>query len=390
VRHANLYFTASCCSQVSRYGFVRGGSPWLNYSVDGDVSLNSSNDHMWKSNHGNFAGCEKSLPQQPPPWADAAKWAACRAVLARGGGPKKRAKTDCCYCKSIADVVDSDHDEQGFATGGTLRRLEHVAASAGVDTRQLWQSVDDVLLREMATEQKHFQRNAAAAKHRGLRNSQKSQQFTDQLSRWATPFTADVGFAADGRAYLFETLLQPSWKGPGFQWTEAADREKLGIYSSLMLAMAPMMLHPAADEHHKRLLAPLNLPTSAQEETRFFLHTQGLASTLGFRRAWPAPPRFAAQEPLTGILDERDERFAAMLHAQGLLLPGMQGHSDSAQPDLWGGPTSNPAARTAPRWPVGNGTLYSQPNPKFSTRGTKCVETPRIVQEWHRTRSARE
>ena len=84
--------------------------------------------------------------------------------------------------------------------------------------------------------------------------------------------------------------------------------------------MAPMMLHPAADEHHKRLLAPLNLPTSAQEETRFFLHTQGLASTLGFRRAWPAPPRFAAQEPLTGILDERDERFAAMLHAQGLLL----------------------------------------------------------------------
>ena len=53
----------------------------LNYSVDGDASLNSSNDHMWKSNHGNFAGCEKSLPPQPPPWADAAKWAACRAVL---------------------------------------------------------------------------------------------------------------------------------------------------------------------------------------------------------------------------------------------------------------------------------------------------------------------
>ena len=339
---------------------------------------------MWKSNHGNFAGCEKSLPPQPPPWADAAKWAACRAVLARGGRPIK----DCCFCKSVADVIDSDHDEQGFATGGMLRRLEHVAASAGVDTWQLWRSVDDVLLREMATEQKHFQRNAAAAEHRvehrGPQNSKTSQQFISQLSRWSTPFTTDVGFAADGRAYLYETLLQPSWKGPGFQWTEAADREKLGIYSSLMLAMAPMMLHPAADEHHKRLLAPLNLSTSAKEEARFFLHTQGLASTLGFRRAWPAPPRSAAQEPLTGILNERDERFAAMLYAQGLLLPGMQGHSDSAQPDLWGGPTANPAARTAPRWQVGNGTLYSQPNPKFATRGTKCVETTRIVQEWHR------
>ena len=358
---------------------MRGGSPWLNYSVDGDASLNSSNDHMWKSNHGNFAGCEKSLPPQPPPWADAAKWAACRAVLARGGRPNQ----DCCFCKSVADVVDSDHDEQGFATGGTLRRLEHAPASAGVDTSQLWQSVDDVLLREMATEQKNFQRNAAAAgnrlQHRGPKNSK-----TSQLSRWATLFTADVGFAADGRAYLYETLLQPSWKAPGFQWTEAADREKLGIYSSLMLAMAPMMLQPAADEHHKRLLAPLNLSTSAKEEARFFLHTQGLASTLGFRRAWPAPPRSAAQEPLTGILNERDERFAAMLYAQGLLLPGMQGHSDSAQPDLWGGPTANPAARTAPRWQVGNGTLYSQPNPKFATRGTKCVETTRIVQEWHR------
>jgi len=329
---------------------------------------------MWKSNHGNFAACEKSLPPQPPPWADAAKWAACGAVLARGGRPTN----DCCFCKSVAGVVDLEHDEQGFATGGTLRRLEHVAASAGVDAWQLWQSVDDVLLREMATEQKHFQRDAAAAEHGGERGG--------HLSRWATPFTADVGFAADGRAYLYETLLQPSWKGPGFQWTEAADREKLGIYSSLLLAMAPMMLHPAADEHHKRLLAPLDLSTSAKEEARLFLHTQGLASTLGFRRAWPAPPRSAAQGPLAGIIDERDERFAAMLCAQGLLLPGMRGHSESAHPDLWGGPTADPAARATPRWQAGNGTLYSEPNPKFATRDTKCADTPRIVQEWHRAR----
>ena len=267
---------------------MRGGSPWLNYSVDGDASLNSSNDHMWKSNHGNFAGCEKSLPPQPPPWADAAKWAACRAVLARGGRPNQ----DCCFCKSVADVVDSDHDEQGFATGGTLRRLEHAAASAGVDTSQLWQSVDDVLLREMATEQKNFQRNAAAAgnrlQHRGPKNSK-----TSQLSRWATLFTADVGFAADGRAYLYETLLQPSWKAPGFQWTEAADREKLGIYSSLMLAMAPIMLQPAADEYHKSLLAPLNLSTSAKEEARFFLHTH---PRFGFNAG--LPPRMASAAAL--------------------------------------------------------------------------------------------
>ena len=235
---------------------------------------------MWKSNHGNFAACEKSLPPQPPPWADAAKWAACGAVLARGGRPTN----DCCFCKSVAGVVDLEHDEQGFATGGTLRRLEHVAASAGVDAWQLWQSVDDVLLREMATEQKHFQRDAAAAEHGGERGG--------HLSRWATPFTADVGFAADGRAYLYETLLQPSWKGPGFQWTEAADREKLGIYSSLLLAMAPMMLHPAADEHHKRLLAPLDLSTSAREEARLLFAHARLGFNLGL------PPRMASAAAL--------------------------------------------------------------------------------------------
>ena len=33
---------------------------------------------------------------------------------------------------TVADVIDYEHDEMGFATSGTLRRLEHVAAAAGL------------------------------------------------------------------------------------------------------------------------------------------------------------------------------------------------------------------------------------------------------------------
>lgn len=98
------------------------------------------------------------------------------------------------------------HDPELMGGLDKARRLE----AAGKPFVMMTLTNDDVLLREMATEQKNFQRNAAAAEHRLQHRGPKNSK-TSQLSRWATLFTADVGFAADGRAYLYETLLQPSW-----------------------------------------------------------------------------------------------------------------------------------------------------------------------------------
>ena len=136
-----------------------------------------------------------TTPAKPPPWRDAGQYGQCK-------------KKQCCVCMTVADVNDLDNDEMGFATSGTLRRLEHVAAAAGFEPRRIWQNVDEALTRQFIAEQRRFQAEANGA----------------PLSRWATLFSADVGFAADGRAYLYENLLMPNWKRPGYFWHEAVDR----------------------------------------------------------------------------------------------------------------------------------------------------------------------
>ena len=104
---------------------------------------------------------------------------------------------------------------------------------------------------------------------------------------------------------------------------------------------------------------------------------------------WPAPPRAPERPSFNGVLDTRDVAFARHLHERGLLLPGMDVDDDDAlggaglTSDAWGGTSANPAARGTPRWPVGNGRLFAPPNPKLGNgRGEKCVESPRIVEEW--------
>ena len=348
---------------TSRYGFFRGGTPWMNYSAQDDFG--SANGPMWNVNRGVEAKCEDSPPGNPPPWRDPATYGACR-------GRGARASRKCCVCMTVADVIDHEHDEKGFATSGTLRRLDHVAAAAGLDVRRVWQSADEALIRQFVAEQRRFQAESKGA----------------PLSRWATLFSADVGFAADGRAYLYENLLMPNWKRPGYYWHEAVDRaDAIGIYSGQMLAMAPLLMAPEADMFHAQLLAPLGLAETAKKEASDFLRTQGLASFLGFRRTWPTPPRAPAHS-LDAVADERDVTFARMLNQHRLLLGGMDVLSaERANSDAWGGTSANPAERSAPRWPVGRGVLWSTPS--GPGRGNKCDDTPRILESWAEEARAR-
>ena len=35
------------------------------------------------------------------------------------------------------------------------------------------------------------------------------------LPLWHTPFSMDVAFASDGKAFIYDTHLAPTWKRPG-------------------------------------------------------------------------------------------------------------------------------------------------------------------------------
>ena len=336
---------------TSRYGFFRGGTPWLNYSMDADFK--QANINMWNVNKGVEAKCQTSPPANPPPWRDADSYRKCK---------QKQWKTQCCICLTVADVFDIENDEAGFATGGTLKRLEQVATAAGLDPRRVWQSAEEAIIRSLMAEQRSYQREAQGA----------------PLSRWATLFSTDVGFAADGRAYLYENLLMPNWKRPGYFWHEAVDRaQNIGIYSGQMLAMAPLLMKPDVNTFHSQLLAPLGLGKVEAREVIEFLRTQGLASELGFRRTWPSLPRAHAHS-FDAIADSRDIAFAKLLNKHRLLLPQLDVLSHESTPeDLWGGTSADPSRRWKPHWPVGNGVLWDVPT--GMNRGVTCDDTPRIL-----------
>jgi hypothetical protein len=349
---------------TSRYGFFRGGTPWMNYSAK--VAFDASNGAMWNVNRGVEAKCEPVPPANPPPWRDEASYSKCKNK--RGG----KAKPDCCICLTVADVFDIEHDEQGFATSGTLRRLEHVAVEAGFDARRVWQSVDEALIREFIAEQHAYQREASGA----------------PLSRWATLFSADVGFAADGRAVLYENLLMPNWKRPGYFWHEAVDRAAaIGIYSGQMLAMAPLLVDAEADASHAALLEPLKLEPQAHKEAFEFLRTQGLARELGFRRTWPTLQR-APAHAFDSVADTRDLDFARLLNQQKLLLSNMDVLSEAPPTDLWGGPSANPAERGASKWPVGHGKLWNEPT--GGGRGAVCDDRAGVLSDYRAKAAARD
>ena len=351
---------------TSRYGFFRGGTPWFNYSAS--VDFDARNGAMWNINRGVEAKCESTPPKTPPAWRDAVSYESARTC---GAGVQQHVIRDpkCCICLTVADVFDIDHDERGFATSGTLRRLDHVVERAGLQPKRVWQSVDEALIREFIVEQRRFQREANGA----------------PLSRWSTLFSADVGFAADGRAYLYENLLMPNWKRAGYFWHEAVDRAgAIGIYSGMTLAMAPLLVDRAADDFHHGVINA-SLGEHAQQmgsrpnerDLLTFLRTQGFASVLGFRRTWPTPAR-AKPHAMEWLADERDRTFAKQLNDLNLLLPGLD--VLSANPpavDAWGGVAAKPSERSTPRWPVGNGRLFGAPN--GPGRGQRCSDSDAIV-----------
>ena len=185
-------------------------------------------------------------------------------MLARGAG--------CCKCLFVAENVDAAHDERASRRGrsgawSTRRsRRARPARAVALGRRRPH--------RQLAAEQARFQGEKGAK----------------TLSRWATPFCADLAFTADGRAYLYENHLFPTWKRPGYFHAIAVDRgNNLGAYSALALGMSRLLVDgTAASALHRKVVAPLRMAREQEDEALDFLETQGAAAALGFRRAWPA------------------------------------------------------------------------------------------------------
>ena len=162
---------------------------------------------------------------------------------------------------------------------------------------------------------------------------------------WNTPFSMDVAFAADGRAFLYDTHIAPTWKRPGrtpiscgsnprladpalhllltrsgpdvgTDWRHPViDRDNaLGTYGALLVASSRLVLDARLDARHRALLGEAATPLLLD-----FLRDQAMASLVGMRRAWPSP-RHRAAAPFVSALDAR---FAAQTDQLGLLLPSL-------------------------------------------------------------------
>lgn len=363
---------------TSRYGFLRAGTPWFNYSSEGVGDPTKGG--MWNIHRLTREPCLSKVPTDPPPWladAEFLPWyRSCQKASRHGGDANlpSAAKSTCCVCQAVSDVMDSNHEESGFSTTGTLRKLEQVATAAGLDPRQLVHNLDGTLIRQMVADQRNFQAQARGA----------------ALSRWETPFVADVSFSVDGRAYLYENQLTgPAWKRPGFWWTEEDDRQSaIGGYSSQALAMASLLMSDEADQAHREVLSGKELSQAEHETALSFLRTQGLASILGFRRTWP---RVEPLHELSDVpMDQRDRAFAAMITEHRLLLSGPGEPLNSNAPsDVFGGPSADKQRRPTPKpWSIGNGVWFKAPV-KF--HGAKelgsirpCADTERILRDYDR------
>lgn len=277
---------------------------------------------------------------------EASRFAACSEP--RGDKEQKQPK-GCCVCQTVADTVDLEHDQRGFATGGTLRKVDHIALDYGIAPSVLKRSMDETITRYLMMQQKYYQRQAPGK----------------TLSRWQTPMAIDVAFGADGRAYVYEGHLVPNWKRPGHFWQPVVDRDyALGAYSPFLLAASHMLVSSAAEERHNRLLGP-RVAKSDRSQLLEFLRDQGVASILGFRRAWPSPrhadaARYASAE---------DKRFAALVDELGLLLPGIDA---LAAPML-----STHDIADSGFWDF-RGRIY-----RNDSRPTiLCEEAPRVLKSW--------
>ena len=220
----------------SRYGFFRGGSPYLNYSRDARFTAATKPSGHW---------ARRRVEVRARPAAGQARvgdgggWARCSA---RGAG--------CCKCLFVAENVDAAHDEAGFATAGpdgwSTRR------SRRGSTRALWRR--PTLTRQLAAEQARFQ----------ARREQGPLAVGD-------PFCADLAFTADGRAYLYENHLFPTWKRPGYFTRSPSTQQQPQAYSALALGMSRLLVDgTAASALHKKVVAPLRMARSRRTRRSTF------------------------------------------------------------------------------------------------------------------------
>ena len=332
---------------ISSHGLIRGGSPWKNYTSA--LKLDSTSRLLWELSAALDPRCDP-LPAEKPPWVDPARFATC----AKPRADKEAKQPDgCCVCQTVADTLDLEHDQAGFATTGTLRKMDHIARSHNIEPRVLKRSMDETITRYLMMMQRSYQ-EASPGK---------------PLSRWHTPMAIDVAFGADGQAYVYEGHLVPNWKRANHFWQPVMDREyALGAYAPLLLAASHMLVAPALDERHRALLGGPRVADADRPQLLEFLRDQGVASVLGFRRAWPSPRHAAA----ASYAAPRDVRFAELVSQLGLLLPGIDAEE----------PPTPPSADLLERgfWPF-RGKLYTND----TTPTLKCEEARRVLSSWGST-----
>tara|TARA_B110001452_G_scaffold103513_1_gene85912 strand:- start:297 stop:3341 length:3045 start_codon:yes stop_codon:yes gene_type:complete len=330
---------------ISSHGLIRGGSPWKNYTSN--LPLDQKSRLLWELSAALDPRCDP-LPRERVPWVDPARFSQCAATVT---DKKKgsRQPDGCCVCQTVADTLDLEHDQRGFATTGSLRKMDHIATDHGIDPRVLRRSMDEAITRYLVMMQKYYQAEADGKR----------------LSRWNTPMAIDVAFGADGRAYVYEGHLVPNWKRAGHFFQPFMDREYAwGAYSPLLLAASHLLVSPALEKRHEQLLGD-RVAEADRPQLLEFLRDQGVASALGFRRAWPSPRHTEAAR----YASKEDQRFAAQVEELGLLLPGIDA-------------LESPVATTsdllkASFWNF-RGKLYTNE----SLPQLKCEESQRVLASW--------
>ena len=333
---------------VAGHGFVRSGSPWWNYSST--TNLDESNRLMWELSAAPDPSC-RPLPRERAPWVSAVRYDQCKKSKASA---KRESQPDgCCICQTVGDTLDIENGEEGFATSGTLLKVEQIARANGVHPHKLWRNADEAMNRYLIMQQRAWVKAANGS----------------TLARWHTPFSMDVAFGADGRAWIYDSHLLPTWKRPGHWHHRHIDRgNALGLYSSLMLAMSHLLMPLDKVNHlHRPLVQAAN--ESAHHILLEFLRDQGLASVLGFRRAWPSP----RHEMFQHIASPDDTKFARLVDSLGLLSPmldsvGSHGHA-RRRADLL-------VKDEQPMWGF-NGLLYAN-----ASKPLQCEDARRILDSW--------
>ena len=336
---------------ISGHGFARAGSPWWNYS---STRLDESNRLMWELSAAPDPSCA-ALPRDRAPWVSPERYQTCAAK--DGARKDKRQPAGCCICQTVADALDVEHNERGFATTGTHLKVEQIARQNGIAPGVLWRNADEAIVRYLMKQEDAFITGANGS----------------TLSRWHSPFSVDVAFSADGKAWVYDSHLLPTWKRQGHWRNRLVDRANaLGFYASMMLAMSHTLMSTEAVDQLHRTLLPTDLPTDGLvSKTRVleFLRDQGIASVLGFRRAWPSP-RHARLER---VASSENRVFARTVHELGLLLPSLDsvltGSHARRRKDLL-------LDESTPIWPF-SGLLYSN-----HSKPAMCEDFERVRQGW--------